>query len=280
MQAAQLVAILGAGELGGLVARSLACRDAVRRILLVDEAGAVARGKALDIQQSGPVERFDTRLDGTDDLTAIAGAPVVVLADRDGASEWAGDTALELVRRVHALAPRAILVAAGARQREVLRAAAVEARVPLTRLVGSAPLAAASAARALAALELDWAAPDISVTMVGVPPRWVAVWSAATAGGTPLTDLLAAGALARIDDRLRASWPPGPYQLAAAAAAVVHAILTASHRRLCCFAADPRRPGPPVFSARPAALGPSGVIAIDMPPLGPRERVAMEEAGG
>ncbi len=274
----QTVAILGAGELGGLVARSLACRDVVPRILIVDDAGAVARGKALDILQSGPIERFDTRLDGTDDPMMAAGAAVVVLADRLGGGEWTGDAALELVRRVHALAPRAVIVAAGAAQRDVLRAAAVEAGVPVVRLVGSAPVAMASAARALAALELDWSAPDVSVTLVGVPPRWVAVWSAAAAAGTPLTQVLTAGQLARIDDRLRASWPPGPYQLASAAATVVQAILTASHRRLCCFVADPHRPGGPVFASMPAVFGPQGVAGIEMPPLGPRERVAMEEA--
>ena len=50
------VAIIGAGELGGALARTLATRDAVSRIVLVDEAGNVAAGKALDIRQTGPVE--------------------------------------------------------------------------------------------------------------------------------------------------------------------------------------------------------------------------------
>jgi malate dehydrogenase len=273
----QTVAILGAGELGGLVARSLAARNVVSRILLVDDAAGVAAGKALDIVQSGPIERFDTRLDGTSEVSRIAGAAVVVLADRHRVGEWVGDAALELVRRVRALAPRSVIVAAGAHQRELLGAAAIEAGVPVSRLVGSAPVAAAAAAGALAALELNWAAPDVSVTLVGAPPRWVAVWSAATAAGTPLTALLSAGQIARIDARLHASWPPGPYQLGAAAATVVQAIVTGSHRRLCCFVADPARPGRPVFAAMPAAFVPEGVSCINVPPLGPRERVAMDE---
>ena len=79
--AMQTVAILGAGELGGAVGRALACRDLVSRIVFIDKSATVAAGKALDIRQSGPVEGFDTRLDGTDDLTSIIGASVVVLAD-------------------------------------------------------------------------------------------------------------------------------------------------------------------------------------------------------
>src|SRR5262245_3871780 len=47
----QEVAIVGAGELGGAVAHVLARRDAVRSIVLADESGRVAAGKALDIAQ-------------------------------------------------------------------------------------------------------------------------------------------------------------------------------------------------------------------------------------
>ena len=65
----QTVAILGAGELGGAVGRALACRDLVSRIVFIDKSATVAAGKALDIRQCGPVEGFDTRLDGTEDLT-------------------------------------------------------------------------------------------------------------------------------------------------------------------------------------------------------------------
>ena len=60
----QTVAILGAGELGGSVARTLATADVARHVVLVDKAGQVAAGKALDILQSGPVEGFHTRVTG------------------------------------------------------------------------------------------------------------------------------------------------------------------------------------------------------------------------
>ena len=60
------VAIVGAGELGGAVAHVLARRDVVRSLVLVDESGRVAAGKALDIAQAAPVEGFATQLTGTD----------------------------------------------------------------------------------------------------------------------------------------------------------------------------------------------------------------------
>jgi len=48
----QSVAIFGAGELGGQVAHLLARRDVARAIVLLDDAGTVAAGKALDIAQA------------------------------------------------------------------------------------------------------------------------------------------------------------------------------------------------------------------------------------
>src|SRR5678815_68759 len=89
------VCIIGAGELGGAVADALARRERVARVLLVDDAGSIASGKALDIQQSGAI-------DGTNDLTRVTGCAVCVLADRSGrpSTEWQGDEALALITRV------------------------------------------------------------------------------------------------------------------------------------------------------------------------------------
>ena len=70
------VAIIGAGELGGALASMLAERDVVRSVHLIDAAGQVAAGKALDIAQSAAVRGFSTRVTGSPDVTATAGAHV------------------------------------------------------------------------------------------------------------------------------------------------------------------------------------------------------------
>ncbi len=270
------VAILGAGDLGAETARALACQDLVTSILLVDAAAAVAAGKALDIQQSGPVEGFDTRLEGTADLTRVMGADIVVLADSHGQGESVGEAALQLLARAHQMAPRAVLLAAGAGQREVLGVAMRELRIPATQLVGSAPAAAVSAARALVALELDASPAEVNLTLLGAPPGWIVAWNEGSLSGTPLTQLLPPPRLARIERLLQSSWPAGAYQLASAAVAVVTAMLTESRRRLCCFAADGEHLGTPVHVALPVLLGPAGVRAIHTPQLDGRARIALE----
>ncbi len=79
-----LVAIIGAGEIGGAVARALASRARVDAVRLIDDKESVAAGKALDLMQSGPISRSDTRIDGAADLAASAGASAIVLADPAG----------------------------------------------------------------------------------------------------------------------------------------------------------------------------------------------------
>ena len=68
-----LVAIIGAGEIGGAVARALASRARVDAVRLIDDNESVAAGKALDLMQSGPISRSDTRIDGAADLAAAGG---------------------------------------------------------------------------------------------------------------------------------------------------------------------------------------------------------------
>ena len=72
------VVVLGAGELGGLLAHSLAKRAVAQEICLVDERGRVAEGKALDIMQAAPVEGFSANVIGSSDPTLVSGASVVV----------------------------------------------------------------------------------------------------------------------------------------------------------------------------------------------------------
>jgi len=90
----QDVAIVGAGELGANLAHVLASRDVVASIRLIDGAGSVAAGKALDIMQASPIAPFTTTVSGATDISYAAGSTIVVIADRVGHGEWQGDRPL------------------------------------------------------------------------------------------------------------------------------------------------------------------------------------------
>ena len=59
------IAIVGAGELGGVTAHALARRNIASTIRLIDDRGRIAEGKALDIAQAAPIEGFATTVTGS-----------------------------------------------------------------------------------------------------------------------------------------------------------------------------------------------------------------------
>src|SRR5215510_8658037 len=111
-----VVAIIGAGPLGGALARALAGRSRVGEVRLIDPEGRVAEGKALDIQQSSPVEQWSTRVTASTSLAAAAGAGVVVFADFVATGEIAGDAGLPIVRQIARTETTAPLLFAGGLQ--------------------------------------------------------------------------------------------------------------------------------------------------------------------
>ncbi|HXH24114.1 MAG TPA: hypothetical protein VNI78_02625, partial [Vicinamibacterales bacterium] len=166
------VCIVGAGELGGAIAHALARRERVSRVRLVDASAPVAAGKALDIQQSGAVERFHTRLEGTDDISRAAGCDVCVIADRFGrpSTEWQGDEGLAMLDRLRSFAAGIPIVFAGTEQSRLLAAAARELHLARERLIGSAPEALASAIRSIVAMEAGCSAAEVALAVIGAPP--------------------------------------------------------------------------------------------------------------
>src|SRR5579862_9193826 len=130
------IAIIGAGELGGAIAHQLARRDAVATIRLIDDRDRIADGKSLDIMQAAPIEGFATELSGSTDLAAAGGADIVIVADRAGGGEWQGKEALQLVGRLHELVQAAVILCAGAAQRDLIDRAVRERHLDRRRILG------------------------------------------------------------------------------------------------------------------------------------------------
>src|SRR5215216_3000565 len=171
------VAILGAGEIGGALARQLAALDLVSRIVLVDDLASVAAGKALDVAQSSPVDRYHTAMSGTADVAAVVGAAVVVIADNAAppGSEWKDESGLALIRRVAGLNQVAPIVCAGPGQSALVERGVNELGVSRMRLFGSAPEALRSAIISIVALEAGAAPNDVSLSVLGRPPHQIIV---------------------------------------------------------------------------------------------------------
>ncbi len=274
------VAIIGAGELGGALAHVLAGRDIARAVRLVDETARVAEGKALDIAQAAPIQGFATAVRGSANLADAAGAAIVVLADRTGGAEWQGDDGMLLLKRVFQMNSRAIVICAGALQRELVDRGPIEVGFARERLFGSAPEAMRGAARAMVALELNVSPRDVALSVLGVPPAHIVIpWSDATIGGFALTRMLDEPARRRVAQRMPALWPPGPIALAHAASAVIEAIAGRSRRLASCFVAPDRSSGVRTRTAAlPVRLEAHGIADVLRPILSVVEQIALDNA--
>ena len=277
------ICIVGAGELGGSTAHALARGERVRRVLLIDADGTIAAGKALDIQQAGAVEGFHTRVDGTNDLTRVAGAAVVVVADSGrapGSQEWSGETGLSMIARLKGFIGTAPIVFAGVSHADLILSVEREAGVERRRLVGSAPEALAGAVRAIVALEARCSPSEVTLAVLGTPPSGFLVpWGEASIGGYSLERVLTQVQLRRIETRLVRLWPPGPQALGLAAATIAEALVTSSRRTMSVLTVLGGE-----FGIRdragvlPCLLTPSGIAHIRLPDLHSRERVRLETA--
>jgi malate dehydrogenase len=270
-----IIAIIGAGPLGGALAHKLAGRSRVGEVRLIDAEESIARGKALDILQAGPVEGFGTVVSAQGTILAAAGADAIVLADSAGGGDHRGEAGLALVRQLHASGAAGPIVFAGAAQRELMWRCITELHLPPARIIGSAPMALASALRALTAVVLDSSAVEISLNVVGVPPSHaVAAWQEATVSGQPLPDVMGAHEIAMLSARIGGLWPPGPYALASAAARVAEALCSGSRRQYSCFVDLGRGR----IAAMPVELKRGGIRRIVEPVLTAQEQTALENA--
>ena len=72
------ITLIGAGQIGGTLAHLIAIKE-LADVVLFDVAAGIAKGKALDIAQSSPVEGFNVNLSGTDNYDDTKNSDVIII---------------------------------------------------------------------------------------------------------------------------------------------------------------------------------------------------------
>ena len=72
------ITLIGAGQIGGTLAHLIALKE-LGDIVLFDVAAGIAKGKALDIAQSSPVNGFNVNLSGTDKYEDTKNSDVIII---------------------------------------------------------------------------------------------------------------------------------------------------------------------------------------------------------
>ena len=72
------ITLIGAGQIGGTLAHLIALKK-LADVVLFDVASGIAKGKALDIAQSSPIDEFDINLSGTDNYEDTKNSDVIII---------------------------------------------------------------------------------------------------------------------------------------------------------------------------------------------------------
>ncbi|MDC3104235.1 malate dehydrogenase [Candidatus Pelagibacter bacterium] len=72
------ITLIGAGQIGGTLAHLIALKE-LGDVVLFDVAAGLAKGKALDIAQSSPVNDFNINLSGTDNYDDTKNSDVIII---------------------------------------------------------------------------------------------------------------------------------------------------------------------------------------------------------
>ena len=72
------ITLIGAGQIGGTLAHLIALKG-LADVVLFDVAAGIAKGKALDIAQSSPVNDFNVNLSGTDNYEDTKNSDVIII---------------------------------------------------------------------------------------------------------------------------------------------------------------------------------------------------------
>lgn len=193
------IALVGAGNIGGTLAL-LAGLKQLGDVVLFDVVDGMPQGKALDIAEASPVERFDANVTGANDYAALAGADVVIvtagIARKPGMSRddllGINSGIVETVgKAIKKYCPKAFVIVITNPLDVMVGVLRDASGLPHNRVVGMAGVLDSARFRCFLAEEFNVSVEDVSAFVLGghgdsmVPlPRY------STVGGIPLPDLV------------------------------------------------------------------------------------------
>ena len=206
------LAMIGAGMIGGTLAH-LSLLKRLGDVVLYDVVEGMPQGKALDLQESGPIEGFDYRATGTNDMKDIAGADVCIvtagLARKPGMSR---DDLLstnvkimrEIAQGIKANAPESFVIVITNPLDAMVTTMKKVTGFAKNMVVGQAGVLDSARYRTFVAMELGVSVSSISaIVLGGHGDDMVPVRSLCHVGGVPIDKLIPEDRLEAIEERTR-----------------------------------------------------------------------------
>jgi malate dehydrogenase len=282
------ISVIGAGNVGATCAHWAAAKELGDIVLLdIPEREGVAKGKALDLMQCGPIEEFDSKVTGTSDYKDIADSDVVVitagLPRKPGMSrDDLITTNVKIVRSVSEnvakYAPGAVVIVVSNPLDAMVYTAWKVTGFPTSRILGQAGALDVARFRTFLAMELGCSIEDIQALLLGghgddmVPlPRFTSVH------GIPINQLLSKEVIDRCVQRAKVGGgeivqlmgTSAYYAPASGTIQMVEAIVKDKKRILPCaayceneYGVAPGQKGQGYFVGVPCVLGSAGMEKV------------------
>jgi len=291
------ITIVGSGNVGATAAQWIVNKE-LGDVVLIDIIDGAPQGKALDLQQSGPIEGFDCQLLGTNDYKNTADSDVVVITaglprkpgmSRDDLLVTNYEIVKGVTEQVVKYSPQSILIVVSNPLDAMVQTVFRVSGFPKNRVIGMAGILDSARFRTFIAQELNVSVENVHAFVLGghgntmVPlPRY------STVAGIPITELLS---YERIEALVKRTSEGGAeivsllktgsayYAPAAAVGEMIEAIFRDKRKIVSCAAYLEGEYGiNGIFMGVPVKLGRNGIEEVVQITLLPEEEAALKKS--
>jgi malate dehydrogenase len=291
------VTIVGAGNVGATLGQRVAERN-YADVVLVDIIPDMPQGKALDIQESGSVLGFDSRVTGTNGYEETANSDIVVITSgiarkpgmsRDDLVRTNQKIVTEVAEQVKAHSPNATIICVTNPLDAMTQLVKHVTGFPKNRVFGMAGVLDAGRFAAFVAMELNVSVRNVQTMLLGGHgDTMVPLSRLSHVDGVPLPELIPADRLKAIEQRAANGGAEivnllkqgsAFYAPSASVLQMIDAVLLDQKRILpCCVYLEGEYGINGLYVGVPAKLGAKGVEEVIQLKLMPEEQSALRKS--
>jgi malate dehydrogenase len=193
------IALIGGGQIGGVLAQLAALRE-LGNVVLFDIVEGLPQGKCLDIAEASPVDGFDVELKGTNEYKDIEGSDVVIVTaglprkpgmSRDDLIEVNSKIMTQVAEGIKQYAPNSIVIVISNPLDAMVTLCQKITGFPYNRVIGQAGVLDSARFQAFIAWELGVSVKDVNaMTLGGHGDDMVPLVRYASVNGIPVMEIL------------------------------------------------------------------------------------------
>ncbi|MGL9682217.1 MAG: malate dehydrogenase [Wolbachia sp.] len=196
------ISLIGAGNIGGTLTHMIALRE-LGDVVLLDINDGIPQGKALDIAESSPIDRFNTRITGTNSYEDIKNSDAIIITagitrksgmSRDDLLQTNAKVMKEVGKNIKKYSPTAFVIVVTNPLDAMVSVVYKSSSLPTNMIVGMAGVLDSSRFRYFLASELNVSIEDISAFVLGGHgDTMVPLIHCTSIAGIPLTKIIDMG---------------------------------------------------------------------------------------